>query len=288
MLYDMPLYRPPSEAKSAIIQVTVGCSHNKCSFCSMYKEKRFTIKSEQEILYHINDVWANNKKAKRVFLADGNVLTLKTKKLLFILQEIKKKFSSIERISCYAGPKDILNKTEKELELLNHSGLDMFYLGVESGNDEVLKATNKGVNSAEMIEAGQKSVESGFVLSTMIISGLGGKAMFYDHAIDSAKVISKIKPHYFSVLTLMIEEGTELSKMVAEGRFEVLSPNQVIEEMSIIISNLDLNQTVFRANHPSNYFLLAGVLNKDKERLVGQLEQIKDSQSYRKESWRGL
>ncbi|WP_353892596.1 radical SAM protein [Proteinivorax hydrogeniformans] len=288
MNYHMPLYRPPSEAKSAIIQVTLGCSHNKCSFCSMYKEKTFTVKSKEEIVNHIDSIAQHQKNASRVFLADGNVLALATNKLLFILQQVRSKFPSLERISCYAGPKDLINKTCEELLQLKAAGLDMLYLGVESGNDAVLAQVEKGVNSSEMVKAGQKAKEAGFLLSTMVISGLGGQNRFYQHAIDSANIISQIDPHYFSVLTLMVEEGTTLQKQVKEGKFKLLTPSQVLEEMVLIITNLNLNKTIFRANHASNYFFLAGVLDEDKDKLLNQLNQIKKSNEFRSENWRGL
>jgi radical SAM superfamily enzyme YgiQ (UPF0313 family) len=220
--YSQPLYRPPSEAWSMIIQVTEGCSHNKCKFCYMYKGKQFRLKSKEEITGHIEWLKAAYKNPKRIFLADGNVLCINTDKLLDLLNYIKREFPNVERISSYAGPSDLLRKTDEELRAIRDAGLELLYMGVETGSDKVLSMVNKGVNREEMIEAGQKAIKAGFKFSCMIISGLGGLEYMEDHAVESAKVISAINPHYFSLLRLVVDEGSELAEDIEKGKFQLL------------------------------------------------------------------
>lgn len=280
-MYSSPLYRPPSEANSLIIQVTEGCSHNKCKFCYMYKDKKFRMKSDKELEEHINWLKPYYNDAERVFLADGNVLCLKTDKLLKILGNVKKEFPTVKRISSYSGPKDILRKTEEELRTIRQSGLELLYMGVESGSDNVLSFMNKGVDSTEMIEAGQKAIRAGFKLSCMIISGLGGTEYMNDHAVQSAKVISQINPHYFSLLRLVVEKNTPLEEEIKNGKFHLLTPAQVLDENIIMLENMELTDCIFRANHVSNHIRQAGTLNKDKNMLLDRLKRIKESDDFR-------
>lgn len=287
-MYHYPLYRPPSEAKSLILQLTLGCAHNKCTFCNMYKSKEFYIKTPQEIEEHIKWGKKQYKSASRIFLADGNALAMKTSQLVEILASIYRVFPNLERVSSYAAPKDLLRKTPQELKELKQAGLEMIYLGVESGSDIVLQAIKKGVSALEMIEAGKKAVEAGFILSCMVISGLGGKELWKEHALETAKVISAIKPHYFSPLTLMIEQGTELKRSIEKREFQLLSPKEVLDELELMISNLDLENCIFRSNHASNYVPLRGILNKDKEHILEQINQIRETQGYKSENLRGL
>ena len=259
--YSQPLYRPPSEAYSMIIQVTEGCSHNKCRFCFMYKCKEFRLKSKEEIIGHIQWLKSTYKNPRRIFLADGNVLCLKTEKLLELLNYIKEQFPSAERISSYSGPLD-------------------FLMGVESGSDKVLSMMEKGVNQNEMIEAGQKAIKAGFKLSCMIISGLGGEEYMEEHALESAKVISAIAPHYFSLLRLIVEEESELAEDVRQGKFKLLTPLQVLDENIIMLENMELKGCIFRANHVSNLVNQAGTLNKDKDLLISKLKRLRNDPDF--------
>lgn len=279
-MYSMPLYRPPSEANSLIIQITEGCSHNKCRFCYMYKCKQFRLKSNEEIKEHIKELKAYYKNPNRIFLADGNVLCLKTDKLVDLLKYIKAEFPNVQRISSYSGPLDLVRKTDEELKLIRDTGIELLYLGVESGSDKVLSMMEKGVNQAQMIEAGQKAVKAGFNLSCMIISGLGGDGLMEEHAVESAKVISAINPHYFSLLRLVVEEESELAEDVRQGKFKLLSPKQILDENIIMLENMELTNCIFRANHVSNYLNLAGTLNKDKEMLIELLKKYRDSNKF--------
>lgn len=278
--YTPPLYRPPSEAWSMIIQVTEGCSHNKCRFCCMYKGKQFRLKSNKELKDHIEWLKAAYKSPKRIFLADGNVLCLKTEKLLELLNYIKKEFPEVERISSYAGPLDLLRKSEDELKTIRNAGLELLYMGVESGSDKVLAMMNKGVNQQEMIEAGKKAINAGFKFSCMIISGLGGTEYMEDHAVESARVISAINPHYFSLLRLVVEENSELAEDIRQGKFHLLTPLQVLDENIIMLENMDLTDCIFRANHVSNHVNQAGTLNQDKDILIERLKRFRNSPDF--------
>ena len=278
--YSQPLYRPPSEAWSMIIQVTEGCSHNKCRFCYMYKCKQFRLKSMREIKEHIEWLKPMYKNPERIFLADGNVLCLKTEKLLELLNYIKKEFPNAKRISSYSGPLDLLRKSEDELKAVRDAGLELLYMGVESGSDNILSMMKKGVSQKEMIEAGQKAVKAGFKFSCMIISGLGGTEYMEEHALESAKVISAINPNYFSLLRLVVEEESELAEDVRQGKFHLLTPLQVLDENIIMLENMELTDCIFRANHVSNHVNQAGTLNKDKEMLIQRLKKFRESPNF--------
>ncbi|MFA9422346.1 MAG: radical SAM protein [Sedimentibacter sp.] len=272
----MPLYRPPSEARSLIIQVTEGCSHNKCRFCYMYKCKQFKLKSDEEIKEHIEWLKQDYKNPERIFLADGNVLCLGTEKLLNLLNYIKTEFPTVKRISSYSGPLDILRKSLEELKSIRRAGIELLYMGVESGSDNVLKFMEKGVNQEQMILAGQKAIQAGFKLSCMIISGLGGTEHMHEHATESAKVISAINPHYFSLLRLVVEDESELAEDIRLGKFHLLTPLEVLDENIIMLENMELENCIFRANHVSNHVNQAGTLNQDKGILVAKLRRLRD------------
>ncbi|SHJ01410.1 radical SAM protein [Lutispora thermophila] len=289
MRYEGSIYRPPSEAWSLIIQATIGCSHNKCSFCSMYKDKEFRIRKTEEILEDIRESRMYYKSIKRVFLADGDALMIKTAELLRILQFIKKWIPECERVGIYASPKSIMIKTQEELKLLKEAGLGIAYLGLESGSDKILAHINKGADSEDIVKAVLKIKDAGILLSVTLISGLGGTKLWKEHALESAKAISKMKPDYLGLLTLMIEPGTKLYDEVEKGEFELLTPQEVAIETLELLKNLDAEGCVFRSNHASNYLSLKGTLNKDKEILIKQLnEAIEGQVNFKDEYLRGL
>ncbi len=276
MRYEGNIFRPPSEAYSLILQVTIGCSHNKCTFCSMYKDKKFRIRNINEVLEDIENARMQYKEVRRIFLADGDALVLKTENLLKILDSIKKLFPECRRVGIYASPQDILRKSPEELKLLFEQGLGIAYLGVESGSGEILETIKKGVSPKEMIEAGRKINESGIELSMTLISGLGGKERWKEHAVKSGEIISKIDPRYVGLLTLMIESGTELYHDIKEGRFQLLSPEEILLETEEMIKNIQgVTECIFRSNHASNYLSLKGTLPDDKERLLAEIESAK-------------
>lgn len=290
MRYEGTVYRPPSEAGSLIIQLTIGCARNTCTFCAMYKDKNFRIRPLEEVvedLYMAREYYSRIK-VKRVFLADGDALIVKTKDLLYILEKVKEIFPECERISMYGAPKDILGKTPEELKTLKEAGLDMIYMGIESGDDEVLTFVKKGATQAEMIEAGKKIKDAGMILSVTLISGLGGRRFLKEHAINSAKVISAIKPEYVGFLTLLVEEGTPMYDQLKNGEIELLKPQEVLEEMKLFISNVDSEGTVFRANHASNYIPLGGTFNRDKEALLAQIAEAEKRNMFKSDYFRAL
>ncbi|CCQ98222.1 Radical SAM domain protein [[Clostridium] ultunense Esp] len=288
MKYEGALYRPPSEAYSLIVQATIGCSHNKCTFCSMYKDKKFRIRSTEEIMEDLIIGRKYYKNVKRVFLADGDALVIKTKELIKILQGIEVLFPECERVGIYGSPRSILNKSQEELLELKALGLGIVYLGLESGSDKILKDIEKGVNSTQMIEAGRKIVEANIELSVTLISGIGGKVNSELHAIESAKTLNKMKPHYIGLLTLLLEEDTQLYKEVLEGKFQLLTPREVLKETKILVEGLEVDNCIFRSNHASNYVSLRGTLMKDKKLILEQIEEglniggLDDKEMYRR------
>lgn len=268
MNYDPPVYRPPSEASSLILQVTLGCAHNGCTFCGMYKGKKFRAKSWAEIEADILECTRIAGVVRRVFLADGDALVLETTTLLQTLDLLYKTFPKLERVGIYAGPKDILAKSKEELKALGAAGLKIFYLGIESGSDTILKAINKGVTSGQMIQAGQKIVDTGLQLSATIISGLGGQALWEEHALETAQIVSAINPTFLGALTLMIVPGTPLDKKIKQGEFKLLDTKGVLNELKLLLENANLHNCIFRSNHASNYLPLRGILNQDRKHLL--------------------
>ena len=271
MRYKGKVYRPPSEAYSLIVQVTYGCSHNRCAFCDMYDDKHFSMRPMQEIREDFELARRVYKRVERVFLADGDALMRKTADLVEILGLIYGLFPECERVSCYASPASLQVKSEDELRLLRARGLQMVYMGLESGCDAVLTRMQKGHDAAAIVAAGQKARRCGFALSVTAISGLGSVALWRQHAADTAKAVSAIKPEYLGLLTLMVEHGTPLESWVKNGEFTLLSPLEVLKETELFLQQVDSEGTVFRANHASNYLTLKGMLNGDRGALLGQI-----------------
>ncbi|SDE66121.1 hypothetical protein SPACI_044180 [Sporomusa acidovorans DSM 3132] len=270
-----PVFRPPSEAHSFILRVTIGCSHNACSFCTMYRTVAFRARPLPEILSQIDAARPYAPHIRRIFLADGNALVLATDKLLAILQALRETFPRLQRVSCYAGPKDMLNKTPAELAALREAGLKLVYYGLESGDNLILQRINKGVGTAEAIAAGQRIVAAGIKLSVMVIAGLGGQAHSDSHALNTAKAVNAIQPQMLSALTLMLYRGSELLTEYERGEFAPLSPAAIMGELYQFVSHICLPQghhCLFRSTHSSNYVALAGTLPKDKDRLLQELK----------------
>lgn len=270
--YDYPLYRPPSEAYSLIIQATLGCSHNKCTFCNMYKNKKFKIKPLEQIKQEIDFFRMYIKKAERIFIADGDALIIPMKILKEIFLYIKEKFPEIKKISLYGSPKSILLKKEEELQELKNLGLELIYLGVESGNNKILEKIKKGATKEEILKAGKKIKDAGLSLSVTVIAGLGGKENSKEHSIDTAKLISEINPDYLGVLTLMLEDGTELLEEYKKGNFNILSNVEILEEIKLMVENINVKRDcIFRSNHASNYVSLKGTLPYEKENIINSI-----------------
>ncbi|WP_416197285.1 MAG: Radical SAM superfamily protein [Sporanaerobacter sp.] len=267
------VYRPPSEAYSLIVQATIGCSQNRCTFCSMYKEKNFRIRRTENIIEDLILGRQEYSKVERIFLADGDALIIKTEELLKILEAIKTIFPECKRVGIYGSPKSILGKSTKELIELRKLGLGIVYLGVESGSDLILEKIKKGVNSFEMIAAGRKIKEADILLSITLISGLGGKEHSMEHVVESARVVNEMNPDYIGLLTLLVEEGTEFYDDVLNGKFKLLTPKEVLLETREFVKRLNVDNCIFRSNHASNYVALGGTLNKDKNLILAQIEE---------------
>ena len=273
MQYYGDVYRPPSEARSLIIQVTLGCSHNTCAFCTMYKEKRFYNRPLQDVLEDLREVSSRYAAmVKRIFLADGDALIRKTDDLLVILDEIQKLYPNCERVTTYASPGSLLAKKEEELKTLKEHGLTMVYLGLESGSDEVLKLMRKGFTAAQIVEGGLKAKCAGMQLSVTAIAGLGGKKLTKEHAEGTAKALTAMNPDFLGVLTLEIHEGTPLQQWVENGSFELLDSMEILQETRSLVEQMDCPGCVFRMNHASNYLMLGGTLNEDKEDLLKEID----------------
>lgn len=273
MRYEGTVYRPPSEGRSLIIQATIGCSHNKCTFCEMYKDKKFRMRNIDEVFEDLRSARARYSYIEKIFLADGDALIIPTNRLILILDEINSLFPECKRITVYASPKSILLKSPEELSLLKEHGLYMVYLGLESGDDTILAAVNKGASSSQLIEAGKRIKDADIKISCTLISGLGGKEKWTEHAINSAKVINEIDPDYLGLLTLRVENRL-INQDVINGRLTLLSAKEVLEEAHLLIKNLDLSNCVFRSNHASNYVSLGAVLGDEKKELLQDIEEI--------------
>lgn len=288
MRYEGRVFRPPSEAYSLIVQVTVGCSHNKCTFCDMYKEKRFHLRKLEDVLEDFNIARRQYRYIERVFLADGDALIRKTEDLAVILKHIRKIIPECRRVTSYGSPKSILTKSPEDLTLLHSLGLEMIYLGLESGNEQVLKHINKGVTVEDIVRAGQMVKDAGMKLSVTAISGLGGTEMWKEHAIDTAKAFSRMKPDYIGLLTLMFEGDVPLRRECEEGKFHLLTAPQVAKETLLLLEHIDSEGSVFRSNHASNYLTLKGTLNRDREAMCEQIRRALERGGYKKEYFRAL
>lgn len=276
MRYDSDLlYRPPGEWKSYLLQCTIGCSNNQCTFCGMYKEKKFRIRPTQEILEDIDMARAYyGPGLQRVFLMDGDAIIIKTEDLLRILHKLYDTFPALEKVTLYAGPRSTLSKTPEELKALHDAGLSRAYLGVESGSDAVLKFIHKGVNAQQMLQAGQRLVEAGIDLWVTIILGITGEGGDWrEHILSTAQIINEMKPRHLSAMTFAPAKGTPLGDDVLAGRFKVYGPDHILEECRLLIQHLDVDPLHFTSNHASNYLPLKGSLPQDREKFLSLIDQ---------------
>ena len=279
MPYDSDLlYRPPGECKSYLLQCTIGCSNNKCTFSGMYKEKKFRIRPTEEILEDIDmarEYYGPN--LRRVFLMDGDAIIIKTEEMLKILHKLYATFPKLEKVTVYAGPRSTLSKTPEELKLLHDAGLSRAYLGVESGSDEVLKFIKKGCTAEEMLLAGQRLVEAGIDLWVTVILGMTGAngegGDWEEHIRSTAKMINAMRPRHLSAMTFAPAKGTPLGEDVLAGRFTVCDADHVLEECRMLIELLDVDPLHFTSNHASNYLPLKGGLPEDEEKFLEMIDQ---------------
>lgn len=287
-IYEGSIWRPPSEAYSLILQATVGCSWNRCTFCIAYRDKTFRLKSVDEVKADVEKIYPANKHARRIFLADGNALCMPTDDLEAIIGYLYSKFEMLERVSIYGGPLDIREKSEDDLKRLKDAGLGIVYFGLESGSDEVLKKVKKGALAKLMIETGKKVKTSGLALSAIYILGLGGAELTHQHAIETARVLSAMDPDYAAALTLMVVPGSDIAADVESNRMTLLTPDQTLKELRTMVEHIDVTHTVFRANHASNYAPIGGTLPGEKARILARIDEALERGVYKAEGRRGL
>lgn len=289
--YEQPLFRPPSEAESLILQVTFGCSWNTCAFCEMYTSKSFRIKPFKDFKKEIEQIANSGYAFKKVFLADGDAMLLSTNKLLQILNEIKNQFPKVRRISLYARPSNFADKSINELKELKSAGLDLAYVGIESGDDTVLKNINKGETYQSTHDGLLKAKAAGIKLSVMILNGLDGKELSNEHAIHSANLVNDIQPDYLSTLVLSFPYREQHFTKRYSGKFTMLNKFELIEEMRLFLEHIKLKQTIFRSDHASNYLILKGILSKDKDLLINRIDNVLNHPKFanlRRKDERGL
>ncbi|RDE24712.1 radical SAM protein [Motiliproteus coralliicola] len=273
--YIEPLFRPPSEARSLIIQVTNGCSYNQCSFCEMYTapQKKFRPKPEPELMAEIEQLGRSYPQTRRIFLADGDAMVLSGRRLLAILQQLRRSFSELQRVTAYCLPRNLNNKTDAELAALQREGLDMLYVGAESGDDTVLAKVDKGETFETTKVALNRLAEAGIRRSVMILNGLGGRLYSQQHALNSARLANATQPEYLSTLVVSFPTGEDRFREAFGGDYEPLSQIELFYEMKQLIGELELNKTVFRSDHASNYLVLKGILGRDKAKMLDQINQ---------------
>ena len=272
MHYEGTVYRPPSEANSILLQVTTGCSHNKCSFCGMYKGQRFSIKSDAVITADIGFAARHFPHARRLFICDGDALIVPQQRLLAILKQIEEKLPQITRVGIYANTKGLRMKTEGELAQLREHGLGIAYMGLESGDDLTLAQMNKGADAATMIAMGCKAKAAGIPLSLTVLLGIAGAERSHIHALETGRVLSAIDPEYVGALSLMMEPGTELHRQVQAGAFVLPEPLAVLKELRTIIEHTTLSDGLFHANHASNYLPIRTKLPEEKDQTLALID----------------
>jgi radical SAM superfamily enzyme YgiQ (UPF0313 family) len=291
--YVEPVFRPPSEARSLILQVTNGCSWNRCTFCEMYTQpqKRFRLKPQDEIERELSAVAAAGLAPRRIFLADGDAMTLSHRRLRLILESIRRHLPRTQRVSSYCLPRNLKNKSADQLAELRELGLGLFYVGCESGDDLVLRRVNKGEDFASSLAALRKIKAAGGKSSVMILNGMGGRRYSEQHAVNSARLMNEAQPEYLSTLVVSFPLGDARYRAGFDGEFEPLDQKGLFLEIQQLLECLELDNTVFRSDHASNYLVLKGTLNRDKPsllRTVGDALERPGSVPLRPEWARGL
>lgn len=273
MHYEGNIIRPPSEANSILLQVTVGCSHNKCAFCGTYQGERFKIKPDDIIMADIRFAAENCRRQRRLFLCDGDALIIPQKRLLKILQAIKDRLPWITRVGAYANAKSLKMKTPEELRILNRAGLGILYLGLETGDDVTLKAISKGADSATMIDMGRKARAAGFKLSVTVLLGIAGRERSHVHAKETGRVLTAIDPDYIGALSLMLVPGTRLYEEHRAGRFPLMNAGEMLLELRTMFAETHLSKGLFHANHASNYLPIRARLPKERAAVLALIDQ---------------
>jgi radical SAM superfamily enzyme YgiQ (UPF0313 family) len=291
MKYEGDIIRPPSEAFSLLLQVTVGCSHNRCTFCPSFKDKRFRIKSLEEIEEDLEYASRRVRRVDRLFLCDGDALIIPQKRLLEILQAVQKHLPGAGRIGTYGNAKSILRKSVEELCELKAHGLGIVYLGIETGNEDLLRKIRKGATFEQIVEAGRRVKEAGITLSATVLLGIGGMEKSTEHARDTARILTEVDPDFAGVLTVMVVPGTPLDEERKAGAFELPGTFDLLKELGIIVSEARFSNCFFTANHASNYLPIRARMPRDREKVVRLIDDVVrrgDASMLRPESMRGL
>lgn len=273
MHYEGTIIRPPSEANSILLQISRGCSHNKCTFCAAYKWGLFKIKPDEIIMEDIAFAAENCRHQRRIFLCDGDALIIPQKRLLKILIEIKKQLPWVTRVGVYANTKSIKMKTLDELKELKAHGLGIAYMGLETGDDVTLKAIKKGATAEKMITMGRKVREAGMKLSITVLLGIAGRDRSETHAEETGRVLSEIDPEYVGALSLMLIPDTPLYEDYEAGRFSILTPEETLKELRTMIAATNLKSGLFHANHASNYLPIRAKMPKEKEKTLKLIDE---------------
>lgn len=292
MRYEGNIFRPFSEANSYLLQCTVGCSHNQCTFCSMYKDKKYRVRETAEIMEDIRMAKDYYGDVEKVFLCDGDAIAIRTETLLGILRALYATFPSLRHVGSYVGPQSTLAKSPEELSALRKAGLTKAYIGVETGDDELLAKVKKGVGYAEMLLAGQRLVESDINLSVMVLLGLAGPGeASVRHALATARICNEMKPQYLAALTVTPVPGTVLYRQMQKGEFQLLDPFETLAEMKVIFENITMDPLKFVGTHASNYLPIVGTLQKDKSKMIALVDNVlasRDERLLRSDFQRGL
>ena len=294
MRYEGDIYRPPGEWKSYLLQCTVGCSNNTCTFCSMYKAKRYHVRPLEDVLEDIQmarRTWYRD--TETVFLCDGDAIDLPPEYLFAVLEALYKAFPRLRRVTTYAGPLSTLRKTPEQLRAIRQAGLQRAYLGVETGDDALLRHVKKGVGAEGMLQAGKMLREAGFDLWAIVITGLegGGKEALERNAALTARMINEMRPKHLSSMTLMAIEGTPLYEEVRRGELTLQTPFESLLEVRTLVEQIDLEGLHYTSNHASNYLPIKGTLKQDRDRILAQLDQVlasNDPALLRDDRYRGL
>lgn len=276
MRYEGTVYRPPSEGDSLILQATIGCSYNRCSYCAMYLEKRFRPRSLDDLKQDMDLAAAYHgaENVRRVFLADGDALILRTSRLLEILAELRARFPNFQRASVYASPQSLLAKSVAELVELRDAGLPLHFLGAETGHPQVLELIAKGVSREQLLEAGRRVVDAGARLSVIMLLGIGGTELSHEHAVESGRFLSELQPRYVSTLTITPVPGTGFHDEVERGRIVLPDERGMLAEQRTMIAHMDLERALYRGNHISNSLPVGGSLPGDKQALLELLDGV--------------
>jgi radical SAM superfamily enzyme YgiQ (UPF0313 family) len=283
--YQGFVIRPPSEAHSILIQVTLGCSHNKCTFCGTYKDKRFAIKSDDIILRDLTFAQKHCRRQDRVFLMDGDVMVIPQKRLVWILEKIREMLPWVKRVGVYANSKSVKMKSDEDLRQLKELGLGIAYYGVESGDDVVLEKICKGGDHAKLVEQGRRIIEAGMKISVTVLLGIGGRERSLEHARETGRLLTEMDPDYVGALTVMVIPGTPLADEMDQGRFTLMEPPEILQELREMIAHTDLSKGMFFSNHASNYLPIKVRYPDGKDKALEVIDAALDGRVGLKPEW---